>query len=198
MAAWAANCNLEPTASKGLADDGIAAAAVNHERMRDALFPFGILEDVPDAAQVAFALFPNIADEDEIGLAANLALSQGACYRQHAHDAGRVVAYSGPDDAITLLSNGKFSPARENCVQMCSDRDSATLSVCSGKNANDISGFIDLDMRESKLNESLTEPDCPFLLFKGWGGNCGHFNLPLQQFIFLQVQPGERVMHGAH
>ena len=60
-----ANRDLVAPAAKTFGDDGVSPSAIEHNQRRDVGRPFRLLENVPHAAQVAFALFSHVADEQD-------------------------------------------------------------------------------------------------------------------------------------
>ena len=74
------NCDFESLAAERLVDDGVVPISVDHNGIRDTLPPSLLVlggKDMTHAAQVAFALFANVADENDVVVVLDLAIHHG-------------------------------------------------------------------------------------------------------------------------
>ena len=100
MAAGSVDGDLEAQAAEGLGDGGVGAGAVEHDVGSDAAGECRLLVKVADAAQIAFAFFADVAENDDGSGELDLGLDEGLRQSEHADDTGGVVACSGSGESI--------------------------------------------------------------------------------------------------
>src|SRR4051812_46880947 len=64
MPAGPADGHLKAPAAEGFGDDRVRSGAVDHQRVLDGVAPMRVGKQVPHPANVAFALFADVSDED--------------------------------------------------------------------------------------------------------------------------------------
>ena len=70
--------------------ESVPAPSIMMEKSID-IFPARLVEDVPDTAQIAFAFFPHIADEDDRAKPAQTGFAQRARHREQGDDARGII-----------------------------------------------------------------------------------------------------------
>src|SRR5580692_1964931 len=65
MPTWSADDDFEAAAAQSFGHNGVAAGSVQNQTVEDRVLPLRMSKQVAHAAQVAFAFFADIPDEDD-------------------------------------------------------------------------------------------------------------------------------------
>src|SRR5258708_714092 len=94
MSTGTAHDDLEAAAPESLCHHGVGASAVNDYAVGNGVSPARGRENVPHAAQVAFALLANIADEQKWQSVRNVCIAKDACDSQHRCNPGAIIRHA--------------------------------------------------------------------------------------------------------
>src|SRR5271166_4759842 len=114
MSAYAAHGHFVAAAAEAFDDDGIRARAIEHNQGADSVCPFRLLVDVPHPAQVTFALFADISDEQDRRSVLDCGFAQYSRNRKHCCNAGAVVRNSRTEEFAALATHNDGSSNRED------------------------------------------------------------------------------------
>src|SRR5580658_7350761 len=177
----------------GAGADTIVAGAVKHQAVGDGIFPAGRGKNVAHAAQVAFALFADIADEDKRKRVTDAHRPQHGGDAEHGGHAGAVVGNSRAVEAASLLADVQRRVRRKNRVDVRAEGDVAASET--GMRTEDVANVVDADIVERNFAKTFGEPLGAGRLAERRRGDAGHLHLPLGQLGLVRAKPVEG---GAH
>ena len=105
VAARSAHNYLEPAAAQRFGDDGVGTGAIQDQAVSDGILPAWRGKNVPHAAQIAFALFANVANEQKRHLVTHAHRTQQRRDAKQGSDPGSVIGNTGAVQASSLLAN---------------------------------------------------------------------------------------------
>src|SRR5882672_12040595 len=129
MATGAAKSNFKPTAAEGLIHVSIGAGTVNHQQRPDSVTPARRGKQVAHATEISFALFADIADENNIGCWFDLSAFQRRSNGQKGRYAGCIVADSRAVELIALFTCLQRGALRKHRIQVRADPDHGRIAV---------------------------------------------------------------------
>src|SRR5215471_13131187 len=100
MSAIAAHRDFIATAAEALGDDGVGTRAIYHNEGCNRRRPPRLLIDVAHAAQIALALFADIADEQQWRAVFDFGRGERSGDGEQSRDAGRVVGDAGSVELV--------------------------------------------------------------------------------------------------
>src|SRR5438067_8705621 len=121
MATRAADGHLKAAAAERFCNDGVGACAIEHHASLNRILPLGIGKNATHAPQIAFALFPYVADEQKRSSMRKIEICKrrGGC-EQCGH-ARSIVGNARAVKLPALLPDIERGVCRKNCIQMGAD-----------------------------------------------------------------------------
>src|SRR5215472_11084444 len=196
MTSGTAKPDFKALASQGLTYVGIGASSINYQQGANGLAPIRIGKNVTHAAQVAFAFFTHIANENNVACGLQASMLERRADRKHRYHAGGVVADSRSKKLIAFLSRSKLRARRENCIQMCAHADQRRLPVVI-KKAEDIAEFVVFNSMKSQILKAMAQPFAACSLTEWRRGNLRELHLPAAELHLLVVQIMKSLVHCA-
>ena len=183
MAAGAGDSDLKAAAAEGLRNGGVGASAVENDVGHDAAGKRSLIVEVTHAAQVAFAFFADVGENDKGRSQFNLGLDERGDDGEHAGDAGGVVAGSGGGEAVlplTRLTTGlRGVSAGKDRVEMRRENNDGSAAFGrefgGGEESEDIADGVGLDVGEASFGEAGGNPLGASLFAERRGGNGNQF-----------------------
>src|SRR6266852_7568851 len=148
------------------------------------------------AAQVAFTLLADIADEDHIRLRMELCALQRRGNRQHRHHARRVIADSGAVELVVIFAGVKLGSGRKNRVQVGADSD-PRRGVAGMQKSKDVPQIVDLHVFQAEGGKSLAQPFATCSFAERRRGYFRQLTLPAPELHLLVMQVAEGRVHTA-
>jgi hypothetical protein len=201
--ARAADPHLESPAAHGLRHRRVDTGAIQHDVRGDAPRPVALPIKLAHAAQVAFALFAHIAQEDQRRRQFHRGLHQRMRDSQHPHYACRIVACARslqPSGSVAIRQHRiQRRSRRKNRVEVSRQhhhRPGALFrNVRSRQRGKDVARRIRMHARQSRLGKTRRQPLRSRLLAEGRRGNSDQLHLPVHQFSRVLAQPRKGRMH---
>ena len=150
-----ANRDLVAPAAKSFGDDGVSPSAVEHDQRGDVGRPLGLLEDVSHAAQVAFALFSHVADEQDGSAVRDDGSVHCARDRKQGDDSRRIVGDARAVELVAIAPHRDLRAGRENRVQVRTQRDVRRFRVAAGADAEHVADLVLMHFGKRQLSEPL-------------------------------------------
>jgi len=201
MAAGAGDGNAEAAAGKSAGYDGRGASAFESDGGGDVRSVRAAGEKMAHAAEVAFALFPDVGGEEDRNGGGEFGVPHGGGEAEQAGEAGGVVAGSGSEDPGVDLGGLSGSSRGKDGVEVGGEEDDlrgsrvGTLGRRTREFGEGVAGGVDVGVGEAELPETVEEPGGAGLFAEGWGRDAEKFELPLAELRLVQMQPVERAMH---
>src|SRR5450631_2275642 len=157
-----------------------------------------------DTAQITFALFSHVAQQQEGSGKFYLGLCQSMSDGQHSDHTGCVVARTRRGKAVAAIDARKHRVQRrlngKDGIEVCREHDHRSAAFRwefgGGYDAQDIADFVDAYVRKTSICKTVCEPLCSRLLTKWrcWDGD--ELCLRIHERLGVIVQPSESGMDG--
>src|SRR3954464_1080316 len=151
--------DLEAFAAERLIHDGVVSVPVDNHGVSHSFSPFLLVlcgENVAHAAQVAFALFAYIADEDDVVLVFDVAIHQSRRNGEQRRDSTAVIRDTRPVQlAIFIFANVDGGAGRKYGIDVCSNGDDFLLVPAAMMRSKNAAQLVGMDVFQAKLAESL-------------------------------------------
>jgi len=154
MATGTAEGDLKTAASQRLVHERVSTRAIDHQQGVDEIAPWRSGKQMTHAAQVAFAFFAHVADENNVGGRLELRALQRRGHRQQSDHAGGIVADSGTVQTVGFFARLERGTLREDGIKVRADADHGrgALGV---QRAQHVAKFIDLNIFKAERGESV-------------------------------------------
>lgn len=149
---------------------------------------------MPHSAEVAFALFSNIADKENGRPVREAAGLHHRCGREQGSNAGSIVGDAGAYELLPLATDFERRARGENGIDVGTEGDERTLIRSAGTDAGYVSGLVDFDLLKAEIAKARFQPLGAPRLPKGRGRHARDLHLPQAQLVFLRTEPGESIM----
>jgi len=154
-----------------------------------------LLVKVADAAEVAFALFTDIAEQDERAGEFDAGVKEGTGDGEQADDASAIVAGSGGFKPVAVDDGVERRIGWKNGVKVGREDDDRAGALGGqmggGKKAEDIARGVGFNAGDAGLGKAGREPLGAGFFAKGRGGDGGEICLPVHDGFGIAVKPGE-------
>jgi hypothetical protein len=190
MPAGTAHDNFETSTAQRLSHDRVRAGPIQNQAVGDGVLPAWRRENVSHSAQVAFALFPNIADKDERHGVPHTHRAEQRRDTEHGRHAGAIVGNARPIESSSLLANVQRRSGGKHRIDVCAERNVALAET--GMDPEDVSHVIDADVIQGEFTKTFGEPGPTSSLAKWRGRDPRHLELPVSQLRLLRAKPVKR------
>ena len=187
MPARAAEGHPVAVGSDGRRRDRVELQTVDGEEGRDPVAQRAFGEQVADAAQVALALLPDIADEEEVLLGLDPGGVERADEGQQHREAAGVVADAGREELRAFAPDGAVRALGEDRVEMGRDDDHLAVGPAAA-DAGDVADGVAAHLLETELAEHRLIGQRAALLLEGRGGDLGQRDDLLDQAVMLAAE----------
>ena len=196
--------DLKAPAAEGLGDGRVGAGAVENDVGGDAAGEGALIIEVANAAQVALALFADVAQEQERDRQLHLGVRQSMHNGQHANHARAVVAGARRFQAVDAVvlhcgtDGGAFrretrcrdEPTGRRWAPCFRDRDRPDRGI------REHCRWHRFRRRQPGLGKTAREPLAAGLLAEGRRRNRHHLHLPVHDGFGIAMKPRERRVGG--
>ncbi len=188
VATGAGDENFETSRGERFRGDVIGAGAVEN----DCGFEFGAVgvDESAHAAEVAFAFFADIGDEENCAARFDSGFMDRARDGDQCGQAGAVVGNSRRVQAFGVAANFHFGAGRKDGVEMRGEHDDFFVGDAR-KLGDDVAGFVDRDA-EAAIGEERPHGVSARRFLKWRRGNFGDADLLLVNPVVIARKPGKR------
>src|SRR5438067_5860204 len=138
-----------------------------------------IAKNVTHAAQVALALFTDVADEYYRPAMADGPRLQRPCGGDQRGHPGPVVGNAGTEQLASLAPRAKRGSGGKHGIEMRCDRDELRSRFEATSNPEHVAHPVEVDVFQRQLAKTLSQPGATFLFSKGRGRNARQLQLPI-------------------
>ena len=196
MTARPRKCDLETAAAQCVGGDVIGRGAVEHHKRADSLNPSRLLADMPDPAEISFALFPDVGDEKQPApdIGAPLRRLNGFGYGQQSRETGAVVRYTGTTQIAFAIDRDIVLRSRRHYrIEMGRKSDQRTRRVLQ-QSCQHIPRLIDMDM-PADVAQLRRHPFGAFLLEKSGRGHAAKLHVDIVHPLLFTREPLHRLAY---
>jgi hypothetical protein len=183
-------------AAESFCDGNFVTRAVKNDVRADGVPKRGVLVEMTHAAQIALALFADIAGEDQIASEIDACVFESRRNCEQTDDTSSVVTGARRFQSSPLKLWRDARLGREDGVNVRREKDAGFRRLRSFSDRDGVADGVEVDLIEVEIAKSLAEPFSAPLLAKRGRRDSHEIRLPAQNLLFLKVQPLEGPMHA--
>ena len=145
-------------AAQALGDDRIGTRPVDNDQRRNRRRPPRLLVDVTHAAQIAFTLFADVADEQQRRSVHQLHRLQGSGNRQQSNNSGRVVGDARAVELVIVAPHRNRRVRGEDSIDVSAQGDEGRAWVSARTDPEDIPQLVAMNVSEREFRKALSQP----------------------------------------